>query len=174
MALCWTRPSEADTPLPLAPIGPAVIIAYGNPLREDDGLGWLAGQRLAEELANWPVEVHLCHQLTPDLALPLSQASRVAFIDAGAGAPGVITGQPVEPQAPQPSAFSHHLDPAGLLALAEALYGGCPPAALFTLGGEAFSYAEVVSAKARERVPALVALVKDWLLRPSGEAPALH
>ena len=84
----------------------ALIIGYGNPLRSDDGFGWHASRLLARELAGQDAEVITCHQLTPELAEPLSQCSRAVFIDADAeGDPGDIHRRDVHPQAPTSSAL---------------------------------------------------------------------
>ena len=52
-----------------------LVIGVGNPLREDDGVGW----RLAEALAQAGVEVHTCHQLLPELAAELGRVDLVLF-----------------------------------------------------------------------------------------------
>src|SRR5580704_15594719 len=49
-----------------------LVIGYGNPLRSDDALGWHASRLLAQALAGQEVDVITCHQLTPELAEPLS------------------------------------------------------------------------------------------------------
>ena len=59
----------------------ALIIGYGNPLRGDDGLGWRAAEQLAEIIPQSEAEVIACHQLTPELAEPISRARLVIFID---------------------------------------------------------------------------------------------
>src|SRR5579862_3803538 len=73
-------------------LGPRIlIVGYGNPLRRDDALGWHASRLLAEALVGKDVEVITCHQLTPELAEPLSRCQRAVFIDADAeGKPGEI------------------------------------------------------------------------------------
>ena len=63
-----------------------LIVAYGNPLRGDDGVGWQAAILLSRELKD-QVQVLTRHQLTPELAETLSEASRVIFIDAAAQGP---------------------------------------------------------------------------------------
>ena len=69
----------------------ALIIGFGNPLRSDDGFGWHASRLLAQALTGQDAAVITCHQLTPELAEPLSQCSRAVFIDADAqGNPGDI------------------------------------------------------------------------------------
>lgn len=59
-----------------------LILAYGNPLRRDDGVGWVIGERLAEMLREDVADVRVLHQLTPELAEPISRAGAVIFIDA--------------------------------------------------------------------------------------------
>ena len=67
-----------------------LIVAYGNPLRCDDGLAWSAAEMLAPGLPG-DVEIITRHQLTPELAFPVSQAASVLFIDAAhSGAPGEL------------------------------------------------------------------------------------
>ena len=69
-------------------------------MRSDDGFGWHASRLLAQALAGQDAEVITCHQLTPELAEPLSQCSRAVFIDADAeGEPGDIHCRAVRPQA---------------------------------------------------------------------------
>src|SRR5262245_29107852 len=66
-----------------------LIIGYGNPLRADDGVGWQAARHLAELLRDEPIEILALHQLTPELAEPISRADLIIFIDASnEGQPG--------------------------------------------------------------------------------------
>ena len=57
-----------------------LVLAYGNPLRRDDGVGWVIGERLAELLPEEAVDVRVLHQLTPELAEPISRASRAFWL----------------------------------------------------------------------------------------------
>jgi hypothetical protein len=67
------------------------------------------------------------HQLTPELAVDVAQASLVVLVDAVAEAePGEILVRPVRPRPPGPATWSHHLDPETLAGLAEALCGEAP------------------------------------------------
>ena len=54
-----------------------LVIGYGNPLRsESDALGWRVVAQLEAALQNLPeVEVHACQQLTPELAVALSEST---------------------------------------------------------------------------------------------------
>lgn len=140
--------------------GDVLIIGFGNPLRGDDGLGWQAAERLAA--ASRPGrQVLACQELTPDLAEPLSRASRAVFIDAAAhGEPGAIVVSEVRAGPVEASAFSHHLGPAGLLALAAAWYGRAPQAELITVAGASFEYSETLSSVAQTALENVLKLVE--------------
>ena len=134
--------------------GEALIIGFGNPLRSDDGFGWQAGRLLARELAGQEAEVITCHQLTPELAEPLSQARCAVFIDAGVeGKPGEIRHGALRPQAPASSTFSHSCSPSGLLASAQVLYGSCPKAILITVTAQSFEFGDSLSAAVSATLP---------------------
>jgi hydrogenase maturation protease len=125
--------------------GKLLILGYGNPLRSDDGFGWQAAQRLGCLVEDAGVDIQAVHQLTPELAEPVSRAGRVIFIDAGRdGTPGEVRRQPVQPE--PAGAFTHHLTPAALLVLTRELYGRVPQAELFSAAGESFEYGLVLSA----------------------------
>ena len=66
-----------------------LIVAYGNPLRSDDGVGWVVAEELRRRLASPEVEVLQLQQLLPEVAESLSRADTVIFVDASCdGEPG--------------------------------------------------------------------------------------
>src|SRR2546421_12899232 len=84
-----------------------LVIGYGNPLRTDDGVGWQVAQQLATDLAD-DVDVIGTHQLTPELAEPISRAGLVVFVDAGVGGePGHVGCRLIAPAGDGTMAFSH-------------------------------------------------------------------
>jgi hydrogenase maturation protease len=138
----------------------SLIIGYGNPLRSDDGFGWHAGRLLAESVPGEGAEVITCHQLTPELAEPLSQARRAVFIDADAqGKPGEIHRRAVRPQAAASSAFTHSCTPAGLLASAQRLYGHRPTAVVITVSAQSFAFGDTLSPVVSAALPKVVGQV---------------
>jgi hydrogenase maturation protease len=146
------------------PLTTALIIGYGNPLRSDDGFGWQMGHMLASELAGQDVEVITCHQLTPELAERLSQASRAIFIDAAAdGQPGAINHRTVRPQAGGSSTFTHDYTPSGLLASAQQLYGHCPRAIIITVSAQSFAFGESLTPVVAAAQPKVLDQVRQWL-----------
>jgi hydrogenase maturation protease len=63
-----------------------LVVGYGNSLRGDDGVGWHAAGRLAADPRLAGARVLARHQLTPELAVDVAQASLVVLVDAVAGA----------------------------------------------------------------------------------------
>ncbi len=135
---------------------PPVIIGYGNPLRQDDGIGRRAAELLEEKLAPGAADVTCCHQLTPELAATLADAPIVLFLDAAVDqTPGLVLYRKVSPQ-PLP-AGSHYFAPEQLLNLASIVNGHVPRAFLITGGvrqtgvGEALTpVAELCAARMAE------------------------
>jgi hydrogenase maturation protease len=136
-----------------------LILACGNTLRSDDGVGpWLADW--AEQHFSAHPEIHVIsrQQWTPDLAEDIANATSVLFIDCSVeSAPGSIHLRPVEPSSPQQGLATHHSGAPELLALARDLYGSSPMnPQLMTIGagstelGEEFS-SPVLAALSRAR-----------------------
>ncbi len=139
-----------------------MIIGYGNPLRGDDGVGWRVVEALVGELPS--EETLTAHQLTPELADPISQARIVIFVDAAVGElPGQVQSFPMSPAADRPG--SHETTPAGLLALAEELFGLCPPAHMVTITGGSFDLGEELSEPVEAAVPLAVAMVRALVVQ---------
>jgi hydrogenase maturation protease len=143
-----------------------LIVGYGNPLRSDDALGWHASRLLADALAGSDVEVITCHQLTPELAEPLSQCRRAVFIDADAeGKPGEIHRRTVRPQAPASSSFTHTCTPSGLLGSAKQLYGHRAQAIVITVTAQSFEFGDTLSPIVSAALPEVVEMVRKWVGR---------
>lgn len=136
-----------------------LIIGYGNPLREDDGVGWRVAEAAAEALPG--AAVLTAHQLTPELSEPISRAGRVVFIDAAAeGIAGEVY-YALLPPATDYRPGSHESTPDGLLALAAALFGRCPPAYMLTIVGHAFGLGEALSPAVEAAIPIAVRLIVE-------------
>ncbi len=128
-------------------MGRVLIIGYGNPLRRDDGLGWLAAEHLEEVVQDDEVTILTRHQLSPELVEDIRKADLIIFIDACSyGTPGEVRQERIRPETGcPPDSFSHHLHPAALLACAKALYGVCPEAVVLSVAGESFDHGEGLS-----------------------------
>jgi len=146
-----------------------LIIGYGNPLRGDDGLGWHAAQQLDMSIHIENVEIISCHQLTPELADPVSKADFVIFIDACWGdAPGKICCGPVEVGLSshtdsKHTTLSHYFDPPTLIALAQGLYGRRPEAFVLSVSSRSFGYGEGLSPSVMALLPKLLGYVGELI-----------
>ncbi len=150
-----------------------LVIAWGNPLRGDDGAGPAVARTVA---ARGGATVRICHQLTPELAADVAAAGRVVFVDARAGPTGRagasargVRVRRLRKQHMPPVAVTHALAPEALLALARALYGAAPPAFLVTVPGARFALGAGLSPSVRRLIPAAARAVVRLL--PPRPAP---
>ena len=140
-----------------------LVIGYGNFLCGDDAIG----PRVAELLADEDIPGVQCvaaHQLTPELAAPVSEADVVLFVDAAVGAvPGQITcSEPVEATS---TSFTHHVDPVTLLESAAELYGRRPEAYLYKMTGKDFDLGVSFSPEVAAALPDLLRTIKARISR---------
>ena len=142
-----------------------VVICYGNPLRGDDGFGWQVAQCLIEaRLKN--LDVITCHQLTPELAEVISQSRVVVFVDASLGVhAGKITVRELEPNLSSKN-FTHHLEPAQVLAFSHSVYGRVPRAWLITVGALNLEHSEHLSPQVAAAIPKVLEEVQRVLQLP--------
>jgi hydrogenase maturation protease len=141
----------------------ALVIGYGNPLRGDDGAGQAVARALADE-AIAGVEVVACHQLVPEFAPDIAAAALVVFVDAVVSAPaGEVAARPLGELSADPAGLAHHVEAAGLVAMARALYGRAPAAFLVGIGAGAMELGEGFSDEVAAAVPRAVAEVRRLL-----------
>lgn len=153
------------------------MVAYGNPMRCDDGLAWHAADRLEGRFSREDVEILRTHQLVPDLAETISHCESIIFVDAasvdvpGNGQPGEIREMQVSSSGSTPR-FSHQLSPGALVSLARSLYGASHSAVSVTLTGECFDHGESLSSVITAALPVLVARIETLVQQLlSGEVP---
>ena len=159
------RPAMDGTPGVAAVTRRALVIGYGNSLRADDGFGWFAAERLADDPRLSDTDVLCRQQLTPELSLDISTASLVVFIDASSIlAPGEVAIR-ILTALPGAAAWTHHLTPEALLAMSHDLYAAAPDAALVSVGADSLAPGEGLSAAVARALPVVVdiviALIRD-------------
>ena len=137
-----------------------LILAYGNQLRGDDGVGWYAGEDLRNRIRRDEVEILCQQQLTPELAERISWNDAVIFVDAaGEGSTGEVQCERIDAFSGE-AHFSHELTPCALLILARELYAATPLAYTVTVCGKNFEHGEELSAEVRDSMPKLSAEVE--------------
>jgi hydrogenase maturation protease len=142
----------------------SLIIAYGNPLRSDDGIGWHAAELLRRELTPSEAEVVCVHQLAPELAEAAGRADKVIFIDAACnGTRGEIVCAEVHPAA-RMVGHSHLLSPDQVIALCQQLYRHRPRAFTVSVTGESFEHGEALSQTVANALMRLVETVSELIV----------
>lgn len=153
-----------------------LIIGYGNPDREDDGVAWHILRALTAKIGlpspesyedEFPesalIDFAFHLQLTPEMAEDISAYEYVCFVDAHTGnIPELVRMIEVESEF-QRSPFTHHLTPQSLLSMCETLYGKKPEAALLSVLGHRFLFTRQLSEETAALVFEAVDLIWDWL-----------
>jgi hydrogenase maturation protease len=149
-----------------------LILACGNTLRGDDGIGlWLAdwaGRRFAGQAG---VRILARQQWTPELSEDVARAESVLFIDCSVDSePGSVRLRGVEAASGNQGLATHHQGAAELLALAHALYDSSPRnAQLLTVGAGSTELGETFSGAVRSAMPGSCRLIEETVLRWLGE-----
>lgn len=153
-----------------------LIIGYGNPDREDDGVAWHILRALTMKLGlespesyddEFPesaeIDFAFYLQLTPEMAEDISTYEYVCFVDAHTGSiPEPVRLIEVESEF-QASPFTHHLTPQSLLSMCETIYRSKPDAALISILGHRFLFSRELSEETAELVPQAVELIWGWM-----------
>ncbi len=170
-----------------APTGRPVLLACGNPLRQDDGVGWRIAEAVERAFPGARLRIIAVQQWTPELAEEIAGTELAIFVDASAtdeaGAIRVRTVSSPGFTRPVPQGGgqgwgtrtrlveTHQLEPAGLLALAKQVCGHAPVRAfVVTVGAGSFQYSEEISGKVRQAVPRAVRLVGNLVAAFAPEA----
>lgn len=152
-------------------IAPYLVIGYGNTLRSDDA----AGQHIAEVVAGWQfsnMRSLSVHQLTPELAEPLSSAQLAIFVDVYVADETQtevkvidLTQSSVQEQA---SGLGHSADPRSLLLLAQQVYGTAPLSWWILVPAVNFEFGEQFSPVTQQGITAAIAQI--WRLLPNASS----
>jgi hydrogenase maturation protease len=155
-----------------------LLIGYGNPDRQDDGVAWHVLHTLAARLnlpapdsyeeefpPNKQLDFSFYLQLTPEMAEDIAAYERVCFVDAHTGSvPSQVQMVAVAGEF-QHSPFTHHLTPQSLLSMCQTLYGKAPQAVLLSVRGYRFEFERELSVETAALVPQALNLILEWLER---------
>ena len=145
-----------------------LILACGNTLRGDDGVGpWLADWAEIRFAADPAIRIISRQQWTPELAEEIAASEAVLFIDCAIDSPpGSVRLQPVQPAAPAQGLATHHQGAAELLGLSRDLYGSLPlHSQLITIGAGSTHLGEAFSPAVTAALPEACRLIEETVLR---------
>jgi hydrogenase maturation protease len=144
-----------------------LILACGNTLRGDDGIGpWLANW-VEQQFASQPaIRVIARQQWTPDLAQDIAHSESVLFIDCSIESPpGYARLIRVEPSKQTEGLATHHQGASQLLRTTQDLYGYQPAkAAILTVGAGSTELGETFSEPVQNAIPLACALLESTIL----------
>jgi hydrogenase maturation protease len=145
-----------------------LILACGNTLRSDDGIGPMLAAWAEERFREQPdVRVISRQQWTPDLAEDIANTDSVLFIDASASTPpGRVRLIPVSSRTGSSAPNSHHLKPSELLSLTRSLYQQIKShAMLLTINVSSTELGETFSKPVEAALPRARGILEKAVLR---------
>ena len=152
-----------------------LILACGNTLREDDGVGpFLASWAEGRWRDDPRVRVMHDFQWTPEMAEEVAGSETVVFVDSSLEQePGQILVRELSAASLKPGLVTHHLGAAELLSVARDLYGIQPRrACLMTIGAGSIELGEQLSPAVQDAMAAakdLLELTVGQLLDSSNQ-----
>ncbi|HHV81078.1 MAG: hydrogenase maturation protease [Dictyoglomi bacterium] len=141
-----------------------LVIGYGNPARQDDGIGEYITERLNEDLE--VVDVINVQELGPEISEDIAGYELVFFIDAGIDQENNYEIKEIIPLYKNPI-FSHHISPEMILAITKELFGVSPAAYLVSVRGYSFDFGFEITREAQENSEKAIDRIKEicmnWL-----------
>jgi hydrogenase maturation protease len=138
-----------------------LILGYGNPGRQDDGLGPAAAAAI-EQLGLPNVQIEIDYLLAIENAADAAEADLVLFVDAAKSGP-----EPFEVHELRPSdeiAFTSHLvKPEVVLGICRKCYEREPRALLIAIRGYEFELEEALSDRARRNLEEAIGYLQSIL-----------
>jgi hydrogenase maturation protease len=141
--------------------GRVLILGYGNPGRQDDGLG-PAAALVIEKLALPGVKVEINYQLNIEDAAEAALFDHVIFVDADESGPEPFSIRDVLPSA-QTSFTSHLVQPGVVLGICRDCYGRSPQGHQLAIRGHEFELKEELTERGRANLEQAVAHLRALL-----------
>jgi hydrogenase maturation protease len=139
-----------------------LVLGYGNPGRQDDGLGpaaatWIGG-------LGWPnLTAFDNYQLNIEDAMDVADHDIVWFVDAARTGPAPFAVHDLEPAAG--IAFTSHIvSPETILAIAGQYFGRVPKASLLAIRGYEFAFVESLTEAAADNLRDAQTMLAEWIL----------
>jgi hydrogenase maturation protease len=152
----------------IEPSARCLVLACGNTLRSDDGVGPKLATWAEERFREEPdVRVVSRQQWTPDLAKDIAAADSVLFVDSSVDSvPGRVCLSPVQSNRGNGDAATHSLEAHELLGLTRSLYGSIAAhAMLLTVGASSTELGETLSDRVEAALPRARGVLEKAVLR---------
>lgn len=155
-----------------------LLIGYGNPDREDDGVAWhvlrgvadffglIIPDDLDEDLIIVNENLHFLFnlQLLPEMTYDMSDYDRICFVDAHTGAQeNDLNIQKVERKF-QNSPLTHHMTPQTILSILEQAFNHKPEAILVSIRGYQFGFENYLSSKTNNLALQAIEKISQWII----------
>jgi hydrogenase maturation protease len=148
--------------------GNILVYGYGNPGRQDDGLGPFLVERL-ETLHMADIECDSNYQLNIEDACDLARSRAAVFIDASVDGPEPFSFERIVPSE-EIRFTTHSISPNSVLALCLEIYGKEIPAYMLAVRGYSWNFGEPMTAGAEANMGKALVFLKDWLEKESPSA----
>jgi len=154
-----------------------LVIGYGNPDRQDDGVGWHILKNLAErvgqtipddpgasiEIETETVDLTYILQIFPELSETISHYDRVCFVDAHTSdIPEEISWLELSPEY-EKSPLTHHMSPKTVLSIATTIFDHTPEAVLVSVRGYGFEFLRELSPQTAALAEEAAERLWDWI-----------
>jgi len=153
-----------------------LVIGYGNPDRQDDGVASHILDQLSERwnrpvhtsTADLPalgevVDLLLQLQLTPEMVEAFVHYEQIIFVDAHTGEEPDINVKEVRSEY-QTSPLTHHMTPETCMALLRGLYQTAVRASLVSIRGYEFGFTRSLSSKTMQSIGPAVEMISTLIL----------
>ncbi|MBN2225011.1 MAG: hydrogenase maturation protease [Deltaproteobacteria bacterium] len=145
------------------------VLGYGNPGRQDDGLGPKAAD-LITSLGLPFITVDAAFQLNIEDAEAISGYDTVVFVDASVSAPEPFSFDSLSP-ADDITFTSHSVSPGSIMRLCADHFGPAPRGWVMAIRGYSFEFEEGLTGQAQRNLESALAFLSDFLIKQSQKSP---
>lgn len=169
---------RVDSKQALKDIPKTLLIGYGNPDREDDGVAWhilrgvadffelIIPNTLDEDLIKVDEKLHFLFnlQLIPEMTYDMAQYSRLCFVDAHTGALENDLNIQILDRKFQKSPLTHHMTPQTILSILEQTFNHKPEAILVSVRGYQFGFENFLSSSTKKLAAEAIEKISQWII----------
>ncbi|MDO9087792.1 MAG: hypothetical protein Q7U53_16420 [Anaerolineaceae bacterium] len=163
----------------LKKIPKTLIIGYGNPDREDDGVAWhilkgIANQfglsypeTMDDETIKVNENLHFLFnlQLIPEMTYDMRNYSRICFVDAHTGALEDDLHWQIVERLFQNSPLTHHMTPQTVMSILDTAFNQKPEAILVSVRGFQFGFENQLSDQTQSLANVAIEKITAWITR---------